>query len=94
MVGQAENGEEAIEKAQQLRPELIILDLAMPLMNGLEAARELSKKLPSARILLLTNHALDGLRAAAFEAGVHAVHSKESVKDLVQRIRTLLSDAA
>jgi len=94
VVGQAENGEEAIEKAQQLRPELIILDLAMPLMNGLEAARELSKKLPSARILLLTNHALDGLRAAAFEAGVHAVHSKESVIDLVQRVRTLLSDAA
>lgn len=94
VVGQAENGVEAIKKAQQLRPELIVLDLSMPVMNGLEAARELSKMLPSTRILMLTNHALDGLRGAAFAAGVHAVHSKDAVNDLVPRIRTLLSDVA
>jgi DNA-binding NarL/FixJ family response regulator len=94
VVGQAENGLEAIEKAQQLRPELIVLDLSMPIMNGLEAARELRKILPSTQILMLTNHALDGLRGAAMAAGVQAVHSKDAVNELVPRIRTLLSSVA
>ena len=50
--GEAENGKEAIEKAQQLRPELIVLDLSMPVMNGLEAARILRRLMPSVPLIM------------------------------------------
>jgi DNA-binding NarL/FixJ family response regulator len=94
VVGQAENGVEAIEQAHRLRPDLIVLDLSMPVMNGLEAARQLSKDLPSSRIVMLTNHAVDGLRGAATAAGVHAVHPKDAAIDLLPLIRRLLAEVA
>src|SRR5437879_11389389 len=50
--GEAENGKEAIEKAQQLRPELIVLDLSMPVMNGLDAARILRRLMPSVPLIM------------------------------------------
>jgi two-component system, NarL family, nitrate/nitrite response regulator NarL len=53
--GKAANGREAIEKAQELRPDLIVLDLAMPVMNGLEAARPLKRLLPRVPVLMFTN---------------------------------------
>jgi chemotaxis response regulator CheB len=53
--GKAANGREAIEKAQELRPDLIVLDLAMPIMNGLEAARALKRLLPRVPVLMFTN---------------------------------------
>jgi len=97
VVGEAANGLEAISKAQDLKPALILLDLSMPIMNGLEAARELSRILPSTPILLLTSHALDGLREAALAAGVRAVHSKDArdvIQELVLNIRALVANAA
>jgi len=50
--GEAENGKEAIEKAQQLRPELIVLDLSMPVTNGLDAARILRRLMPSMPLIM------------------------------------------
>lgn len=55
--GEAVNGQDAVDKAPALRPELIILDLDMPMMNGLQAAKEISKILPNVPIILLTLHA-------------------------------------
>ncbi len=50
--GQAENGKEAIERASDLRPDLIVLDLSMPVMNGVDAARELKRLLPTVPLMM------------------------------------------
>ncbi len=54
-VSDAENGAQAVEKAQELRPDLVVLDLAMPVMNGLEAARMLKAAMPFLPLLMFTN---------------------------------------
>ena len=50
--GEAENGNEAIEKARELRPDLIVLDLSMPVMNGIDAARVLKKLMPAVPLII------------------------------------------
>jgi DNA-binding NarL/FixJ family response regulator len=86
--GEAIHGVDAIEKAQQLSPDLIILDLAMPEMNGLEAASALHYMLPEVPIFLLTAHYSRELELAAFGSGVCAVFSKhDDLDSLVARAR-------
>ena len=74
--GEAVNGFDAIEKAQEVIPDLVILDLAMPEMNGLEAAAALKYIAPGVPLILLTAHASREVELAAFSAGVCAVFSK------------------
>jgi DNA-binding NarL/FixJ family response regulator len=86
--GEAVHGVDAIEKARQLSPDLIILDLAMPEMNGLEAASALKYILPAVPIFLLTVHYSRELELAAIGSGVSAVFSKHDDLDaLVRRAR-------
>jgi len=93
--GEAVDGREGVEKAQQLKADLIVLDLSMPVMNGLEAARELSRLLPSVPVLLYTNYETPQLKQEALAAGVRAVVSKsESVGALVSSIQDLLAAVA
>ena len=73
---EAEYGREAVEKAPSLRPDLIVLDLVMPVMNGLEAAQLLTKILPHVWLILLTSHDWPGLSRDARSAGIHAVVPK------------------
>src|SRR3979411_741294 len=54
--GEAENGRDAIEKAQLLRPNLIVTDLSMPVMNGLEETRALKKLIPAVPVIIFTSH--------------------------------------
>jgi DNA-binding NarL/FixJ family response regulator len=92
--GEAENGRDAIDQAQQLRPDLIILDLAMPVMNGMEAAPLISKMLPHVPIVMFSIHGGDALQREARAAGVAAVVSKaDNMKNLVGLARTLLQPA-
>ena len=93
VVGEAANGAEGIEKARELRPGLIVLDLSMPVMNGLEATRELSQILPNVPILMLTNYADCGLENSALAAGVRRLHSKAEIATLTSSIRELLGCA-
>jgi DNA-binding NarL/FixJ family response regulator len=87
----AANGQEAIEKAQQLKPDLIVLDLAMPVMNGLEAARELTSLLPSIPLLMFTNYETAQLKWEAGYAGIRAVVSKNApIETLLNSIQALL----
>jgi DNA-binding NarL/FixJ family response regulator len=89
--GEAANGREAIEKARQLTPDVIVLDLAMPVMDGLQAARELTKILPAVPLLMFTNFESTCLKQEALSAGISALVSKsESIRVLINRLRTLL----
>ncbi len=56
LCGEAENGQEAIKLAELLKPEIIIMDVSMPVLNGLEATRNINELLPNTRNLLLTLH--------------------------------------
>jgi len=67
--GEASNGIEALELARQLQPDLAILDLAMPLLNGLEATRRLRTALPAMEVLIFTVHESEQLASEALEAG-------------------------
>lgn len=89
--GEAENGRDAVEKAEKLKPDLIILDLSMPVMTGLEAAALLKQILPDTRIILFTQHEGREVKQLAQTARVDAVVSKsEAVSDLVVKAQALL----
>ena len=69
VVGEAENGRQAVDLVKNLRPAIVIMDIAMPLLNGLEATREILEVLPSTRILILTAHNDDTYVKNATESG-------------------------
>jgi len=73
---EAENGRDGIVKAQELRPDAIVLDLAMPEMNGLEAARVLRRIMPTTPLLMFTTHCVPNLEKEAITAGIRKVVSK------------------
>jgi DNA-binding NarL/FixJ family response regulator len=74
--GEAANGQLAIEGVRQLHPEVVILDWQMPVMNGLDAAREIVRIAPETILLMLTLHDTGVLRQQAIDAGVKEVLSK------------------
>ena len=89
--GEAENGREAVEKAENLKPDLIILDLAMPVMTGLDAAPLLRKIVPDARIILFTVQEGREVERLARAAGIHAVVAKsQAASQLILRAQALL----
>jgi len=93
--GEAENGQEAIEKAVDLKPALIVTDLSMPVMNGLVAARILKKLKPNIPIILYSAHIDPYVEKEALAAGASAVVPKsDAALLLIERSRGLLRDAA
>ena len=88
--GEAQNGALTIEEAERAEPDLIVLDLSMPVMNGLQAAPILRKMLPAVPILLFTLYSDGGLVRVALAAGVTSVLSKaESPETLLSTVRCL-----
>lgn len=91
--GEADNGAVAIERAVTLRPDVVILDLGMPVLNGLEAARQISQNLPHAALLMFTMHANEHLARVADEVGIRRVISKaDGAEDLINAITSLLAE--
>ncbi len=87
IVGEAANGLEAIRQAETLNPEVILMDLEMPVLNGYEAAEYIKSQHPTCRIIALTVHDYAHARQKALEAGVDAVIIKgEPIDTLVKTI--------
>jgi two-component system, chemotaxis family, chemotaxis protein CheY len=91
--GEAEDGWSAIRKFQELKPDLVLLDLAMPDINGIEVARMMSGLDPTVPIILFTVMALEGLENAARRAGISAVVSKAQSWNLVKSIETAIAQS-
>jgi CheY-like chemotaxis protein len=88
----AVNGAEGVQKAQEVKTGLIILDLSMPVMNGLEAARELKVLMPHVPLLMFTNNSGGIMEKEARSAGISAVISKsdtDGLKQLLARAKAL-----
>ena len=69
VVGQAENGRQAVQLTRKLRPEVVVMDIAMPLLNGLEATRQIRKEVPDTKVLILSAHSDDAYREQAVVLG-------------------------
>jgi DNA-binding NarL/FixJ family response regulator len=89
--GEAENGQIAVKKVTELKPHAVILDLSMPVMNGLQAAREITRIAPNVQMVMFTMHTSDQLRRDAEAAGIKAVISKSDTIDghLLASLRNL-----
>jgi DNA-binding NarL/FixJ family response regulator len=86
--GEAENGEEAVEKVRQLKPDLIILDMNMPILNGYEAAQEIRRRSPSTKVLILTLHDDANFPSVLNETGADAYLAKtRAAAELVPTIK-------
>jgi NarL family two-component system response regulator LiaR len=88
LVGEAENGKEAIRLAEQLHPDVVLMDLKMPEMDGVAATRELRQRQPNTRVLVLTSFAEDNMVQGALQAGATGYLLKNvSVSELANAIR-------
>ena len=88
VVGEAENGAEAVQKAATLRPDVVLMDLVMPEMDGIEATRRITAEQPETRILVLTSFAADDKVFPAVKAGALGYLLKDSTPDqLLEAIR-------
>ena len=87
IVGEAADGVEAIRLAEALQPEVVLMDLEMPVMDGYEAARQIKSRWPACRVVALTVHGYEAARQKASQAGVDVFLVKGvSVETLVQAI--------
>ena len=90
VVGEAEDGRAAIEKAQALKPDVVVMDIAMPNLNGLEATREIKKLGLECQIVILTVHAQERYLFPVLQAGASGYVLKNAADtELVQAIRTI-----
>jgi DNA-binding NarL/FixJ family response regulator len=93
--GEAENGRDGIEKALLLHPDLIVIDLIMPVMNGIEASRALKRQMPDIPLVMFTTFVETYLTQEALTAGVDALVPKtEDATTLIESIKGLVSNAA
>jgi CheY-like chemotaxis protein len=90
LCAEATNGQEAIEFALKHRPELIILDFSMPVLNGADAARELKKLMPGVPIILFTQYSDLGNILFRIDSPIDRIVSKTNPDELMEHVRSLL----
>jgi len=92
IVGEAGDGREAIRCAEKFKPDLILTDLSMPRMNGMEAIKEIKRGSPASRVLVLTVHRAEEYILAAFRAGADGYILKDSThSELIMAVKKVLS---
>jgi DNA-binding NarL/FixJ family response regulator len=92
VVGEAANGADAIRLAQKLRPDIIIMDLVMPRVTGLEAMQQIKVDYPATKVIIMTVHSEDAYRRAAEASGTDAFLLKRTLMTaLLPTIRRILS---
>lgn len=90
VVGTAENGQEVVEKARRTFPDIVVMDIAMPLLNGIDASRQLKRLMPNTQVIVLTMYADEEYVVRALEAGVRGYLLKKSAAaELFQAIRAV-----
>jgi DNA-binding NarL/FixJ family response regulator len=88
IIGEGQTGREAVQLASRLRPEVVIMDLAMPRLNGWEATRQIAKAVPSAKVIVLSSYGDDEHIQQAITAGAAAYLLKQTAaNDLVKAVR-------
>ncbi|HMD08746.1 MAG TPA: response regulator transcription factor [Candidatus Acidoferrum sp.] len=93
--GEAENGKDAIRLADELKPEVIIMDVSMPGLNGIEATRAIRKMQPGVKIVLLTLHESAELLRSAFRAGASGYLLKtDAEQELVKALTVVIGEGA
>jgi two-component system chemotaxis response regulator CheY len=91
--GEAVNGLDAIAKAEEFHPDLIVLDFCMPVMDGLEASRQLTKLMPGVPLMMFTSHVDKNMEEDARKAGIRRIIAKgEPFQRLMDDARELLTD--
>jgi DNA-binding NarL/FixJ family response regulator len=90
VIGEASDGAEAVEKARDLTPDVMVLDVTMPRMNGLEACRLLRKQAPGLEILFVTQHDSPQMMREALEAGARGyVVKSNAARDLLEAVEAV-----
>jgi len=93
VVAEVRDGQEAVDKATELKPEVAILDIGMPRLNGLDAARRIKKAVPQIKVLILTMHDSEHLAWEVLKAGARGYVTKsDTARDLVLAIEALRRD--
>jgi DNA-binding NarL/FixJ family response regulator len=88
--GEATDGRQAVQRAKETNPDLIVIDFQMPVMDGLHAATEIAKVVPDVPLLLCTAHLSSSLITEAQRVGIQGAVSKSSANDIVDGIQALL----
>jgi DNA-binding NarL/FixJ family response regulator len=88
VAGEAADGESAVKLAGQTQPDVVVMDVALPGMNGIEATRQITRKWPHVRVIALSTHGVDEMASAMLSAGAVAFMTKGGpVEDLMAAIR-------
>jgi DNA-binding NarL/FixJ family response regulator len=92
VIAEASDGLEAVQKAEDLKPDLILLDIGLPKLNGIEAARQIRQRSPSSKIIFLSqNSDLDVVRAALGTGALDYVHKSDARRELLLAMDAVLS---
>jgi len=90
--GEAANGREAIDRVRELRPDVVVLDVTMPEVNGLEAAKEIRRQMPESKVVILSQHEPAVMKQSALAAGAGAYVTKSEVsRELMIAIESITS---
>jgi two-component system, NarL family, response regulator NreC len=95
VVGEASDGSQAVEQAEAVHPDVVVLDIAMPNLSGIEAAQRIVSLLPNTSVVILSMHSDEGYVLRALKAGAKGYLLKDSIEnDLIQAIKTVAQGKA